>query len=353
MMKRTIVFQITIAIAFVLLSTANVKGDVLFTTDDGLAAYQTGITTLTNSPNYDWWYGCSPTSAGMIMGYYDRNGYDGGSGLELYPNLVPGATAETNTFGNPGAAVNQAIASTGYQHDFYNASNYGYNTGGGIGNGYGESVDDVATPTHSFDCLADFMGTSQDGMAVPILGQYWDNVNGGTTFWYGSDGSPMSASDIAYYETHGYAGILESSGMYGIGEYVSYAGYDVTTLYNQYIDTQGLSDGFTFDDYCAEIDAGRPVLIHTENHTMFGYGYDGTDTVYLYDTWNDLDGAGGPYLDGQNPGTMTWGGIYGGVYHVGVTVLEIAGGVLVPIPAAIFLGILGLGVVGVKLRKYA
>jgi hypothetical protein len=30
---------------------------------------------LTNTANYQWWYGCSPTAAGMLIGYYDRNGY--------------------------------------------------------------------------------------------------------------------------------------------------------------------------------------------------------------------------------------------------------------------------------------
>ena len=25
--------------------------------------------TLSNSPDYRWWYGCTPTSAGMMMGY--------------------------------------------------------------------------------------------------------------------------------------------------------------------------------------------------------------------------------------------------------------------------------------------
>ena len=49
---------------------------------------------LTNTSNYDWWYGCSPTSTGMMMGYYDRNGYMGYS----YSNLVPGGVAEASSF---------------------------------------------------------------------------------------------------------------------------------------------------------------------------------------------------------------------------------------------------------------
>ena len=41
-------------------------------------------------PSYVWWYGCAPTSAGMMMGYYDQKGYGGLS----YGNLVSGGTAE-------------------------------------------------------------------------------------------------------------------------------------------------------------------------------------------------------------------------------------------------------------------
>jgi hypothetical protein len=321
MMRRELILKsiVTIAIAVVLLSAAPAKADLLYTTDDGLVAYQAGITTLSNAPDYEWWYGCSPTSAGMMMGYYDRNGFD---------NLVPGGTAELSNYGSPGALANQIIASSGHIADFWK----GYGQSGNDPLGSGRTIPD------DFDCLADFMGTSQDGMSVTGIGS-WDNSDGSTTFWYFNDGSPMHASDIEYYETHGYAGMIESSGMYGIGEYVSYAGYDTTTLYNQYIDTLGLSDGFSFADYKAEIDAGRTVMIHTENHTMFGYGYDdsgASDLIYINDTWTAAEH------------TMIWGGEYGGVDHIGVTVMTI-----VPVPAAVLLGILGLGVVGIKLRKFA
>ena len=44
-------------------------------TSANLAARQQGTVVLPNTTDYDWWYGCSPTSAGMIMGHYDRNGY--------------------------------------------------------------------------------------------------------------------------------------------------------------------------------------------------------------------------------------------------------------------------------------
>ena len=48
-----------------------------------------------------------------------------------------------------------------------------------------------------------------------------------------------------------------------------------------------------------------------------------------------------------------WGGSYGGMDLLAITAFEPTGGVIVPVPAAVILGILGLGVVSIKLRKYA
>jgi len=123
------------------------------------------------------------------------------------------------------------------------------------------------------------------------------------------------------------------SGMYGIGEYLEYSGYDANVLYNQYIyGFNGISEGFTLEQYKAEIDSGRPVLIHVEGHSMFGYGYiDDTNIINVFDTWAP---------DGQNPGTMVWGGSYPygvqSLQHYAVTVVDV-----VPEPATI--AILGLG----------
>jgi len=275
-----------------------------------LVAYNFGGS-LPNAGSYDWWYGCSPTSAGMLLGWYDRNGYS---------NLVPDSEAETNTFGNPGALVNSMIASSGHINDFY----------GGLSpsGGYNLSGDDVVSPLHSFDCLADFMGTSQDA---------YGNSNGSTKFYFYNDNRPLTASAIFSYGPSYY----NSDGMYGIGEYISYAGYETAVLYNQYIyGRNGISAGFTYEQYKAEIDAGRGVLIHVQGHTMYGYGYiDGTDTIQVYDTW-------GPA--GLNPGTMTWGSSYpygsSSLAQYGVTVVQI-----VPEPVTIIL--LGLGGLLIRRRK--
>ena len=268
-----------------------------------LEVYSLG-SSLPGASSYDWWYGCSPTSAGMLLGWYDRNGYS---------NLVPGGDAELNTFGNPSALVNRVIASSGHINDFYSGLNPsgGYNLRG-----------DDKTISHSFDCLADFMGTSQDA---------YGNSNGSTSFYFYNDNSPLTASDLYSYGPNYYNG----EGMYGIGKYIRYAGYDAATLYSQLIyGYGGISAGFTYDQYKAEIDAGRGVLIQVEGHTMYGYGYiDGTNTIQVYDTWAPA---------GTNPGTMTWGGSYSGMQQFGVTVLTV-----IPEPATIVL--LSLG--GLLLRR--
>jgi len=198
--------------------------------------------------------------------------------------------------------------------------------------GYLASGDDSYT-TRDFDCLADFMGTSQDNLSAITGG----NVNGGTTFFYYTDNSPLTESDIFALGVDYY----NASGMYGLKEYLTWAGYDASTLYNQRIyGYDGIQEGFTYEQFKAEIDAGRPVLVHVKGHTMFGYGYGETDIpgseyVYVNDTWTP---------GGWNPGFLYWGEGYpywNGTAHIdlpmyGVTVMQV-----VPEPATIVLLSLG------------
>jgi hypothetical protein len=247
------------------------------------------------APDYQWWYGCSPTSAGMLMGYYDINGYGG----ETYRNLVPGTVAESSTFpsteGSWEYRVQHIIASQRHVSDFY-------------GGGYLASGDDVpGAPTGPLDSLADFMGTSQD---------VYENVNGATAFWFYTDGSRLSVADL--FNT-GDPGIYENSGTYGIYEYLRRAGYGDANpqtadhIYNQHIDTLGLPYGFSLGDYIAEVNAGRVVLLHLVNHTMLGYGYDSTTgELLMHDT--------------STPGEhrMYWGSTYYGYLLIGVTVVDLS-----------------------------
>ena len=271
-----------------------------------LSVYTTGAPTVVSSAcDYTWWYGCSPTSVGMIIGHYDREGYGSDPATRWYPDLVPGGTAELETFVGPptgwNALASSAIASQEHVDDFYSA-------------GYDKKNDDVSGPFHDFNCLADFMGTSQDSTG---------NNNGSTSFYYFTNGAPFTAADAYAY------GVWDEDGMYGVGEYITHSGYGYLTLYSQYIyGYKGNTLGFTLSQYQAEIDAGRPVIIQVEQHSMCGVGYEpGTDTIYVLDTWS------------AGPHAMIWGGSYSGLDQYGVMVLELSGGV--PEPSVLVL--LGLG----------
>lgn len=81
--------------------------------------------------------------------------------------------------------------------------------------------------------------------------------------------------------------------------------------YNQCVH-EYVPGGFTFDDFMSEIDAGRPVIIQVEGHSMLGYGYNTAGSiVYIHDTWD------------HSGHQMTWGGAYDGLQHYGVTVIQL------------------------------
>jgi PKD repeat protein len=147
------------------------------------------------------------------------------------------------------------------------------------------------------DCTGDYMGTNQASLG---------NVDGGTTFFYYPDGSPL------YNYTGSEPGARD--GCHGLLDFYESRGYTVVHNYSQLI--QGWNnntDGYTFEQYKHEIDSGRVVLIHIVGHTMLGFGYDDeTNLVYLHDTWD------------YNSHTMTWGGTYAGYAHNMVTVVKLA-----------------------------
>jgi hypothetical protein len=249
-----------------------------------------GDVTLPNAPAFDWSYGCSATAAAMMMGFYDRQGYSsmysgpGNGGVCPLTNAVwgPGECPLSAThIGIDGRAVRGNV-------DDYWIATYDPGPDPYILNGWPEHA--------SSDCTADFMGTSQSK---------YGNIDGGTTFFYYTDGSPLYdyvSQDPAWLD-----------GCHGLRLFVASRGYTVTENFSQYIfGYDGLSMGFTFQDYMSEIDAGRPVIIHVAGHSMLGFGYNPAGSIiYLHDTWDYYDHA------------MTWGGSYSGMEHYGVTVLRL------------------------------
>ncbi|MFN2272231.1 MAG: hypothetical protein ACK2US_15410, partial [Anaerolineae bacterium] len=223
-------------------------------------------------PAYDWAYGCSATSAAMIAGYYDRaeypNMYAGptNGGVAPMDSSVwtttvwntdcpgPGSTTVRN---NPLSATRTGVdglGTNGHVDDYW----IGYNCPGPdpwFGN--------WAEHTHG-DCTGDYMNTNQwvyiDPDPTPP--DYSFNTDGSTVFYYYNDGSATPTSVLLA------AGVPYSyDGAVGFQQFLESRGYTVVNAYNQYrLGYASATVGFTYDQFKAEIDAGRPTLIHVEGH---------------------------------------------------------------------------------------
>jgi len=259
--------------------------------------------TISNVPAMTWVFGCAATSAAMMFGHYDNSGYSnmyaGPTNGGVFPmtNATWGTvliSGETRAL-CPLSATRQGLDGRtirGHVDDYWIA----------YGNaGPDPFIGNWAEHAHG-ECTGDYMGTNQS---------LFSNSDGGTRFFYYTNGAPL-------YDYTGAEPALRD-GCHGLRLFVESRGYTVDVNFSQYIEGwPGTTQGFTFDDFKAEIDAGRPVLIHVVGHTMLGYGYDDIgSTIYIHDTWD------------YNDHSMTWGGSYSGMDHVGVSVLS-----LVSLPAA-------------------
>lgn len=267
--------------------------------------HEAGLNVLSDVPAFDWSFGCSATSAAMIAGYYDRTGY-----TNMYAGQTNGGVMPMNNSVWPdwvdshGDTRHQCPLSA--THDGLD----GRTTSGHVDDYWiyygqpGPDPWDGNWAEHTLgDCTGDFMKTNQ--WVNPD--DEW-NTDGSTVFYNYPDGSPVYDYQLAG------AGVPYTyDGGYGLKLFYESRGYTVATMYNQYIDALGLTYGFTYDQYKAEIDAGRPVMIHLEGHTIVGVGYDdsSSDQMYIHDTWD------------YNTHTMTWGGSYGGMQHRGVTIVRL------------------------------
>lgn len=257
------------------------------------AAASATAVVLSGMPAYIWSFGCSPTAGAMIAAYYDNHGYP-----NLYTGPANGGAAPLDNLGWGTATISGQVRNlcpiSATRLGLDNRSTRGHVDDYWIS--YGSSATDPYitnnwTEHAPYDCVADFMGTNQS--EVP-------NQDGSTRFYY-------------YVGNSAYAGTNEGDGGYGFELFFESRGYQVVRRFNQYISGyNNLTAGFTFDQYKAEIDAGRPVMVHVMGHSMAGYGYDTVgNLVYVRDTWDLSDH------------TFPWGGSYEGMQHYAVSVLEL------------------------------
>jgi len=248
-------------------------------------------------PSYSWVFGCSAVSGAMIAAYYDNNGYD---------NMYAGPT---NGGVMPLTDTSWATWYDGFVHYPNNpliASHNGVDgraTKGSIDDywvQYGSSANDpyIGNWTeHTWsDAIGDYMKTSQTA---------YSNTDGSTAFWNYSSATKLTCSAMVS------GGIDHLDGTYGRKLFYEARGYTVTDCYNQNTDNN-YAGGFSLADFQAEIDAGHPVLLNLDGHSIVGYGYDGS-TIYIRDTWDN---------NPANTYTMTWGTSYSGMDLLSVSVVH-------------------------------
>jgi hypothetical protein len=266
---------------------------------------ETGISILP-VPAYDWSFGCSATSAAMIAAYYDRTSYpdmytgptNGGVmplDNSVWPDWYDGYEWRNQC---PLSATHNGLdgrATRGHVDDYW----IRYGAPGPdpyTANGWAEHT--------AGDCTGDYMKTNKWFGTVQGF-----NYDGGTVFYNYPSGAPLYAATMEAGGIHVY------DGGYGFKLFYESRGYAVTTMYNQYIRGAGSNPslGFTYDQYKSEIDAGRPVMIHVQGHTMVGVGYDdsASNLMYIHDTWDYVTH------------TMQWGGSYAGMDHYAVTIVQL------------------------------
>ena len=262
-----------------------------------------GSVILADVPGYDWSFGCSPTSASMMAGYYDRTGR---------PNIYTGPTnggvapMDNSSWGSvvingetrkqcPISATRNGVdgrTTRGHVDDYWVSYN-SMSPDPYITNGWTQHTWD--------DCTADYMYSNQYS---------YQCSDGGTGFIVDTTGLPVKVL----------ASWNQRDGLFGLTQFYISRGYTVTDYYTQFIYPYGGNTiGFNFTQYKQEINAGRPVLLQLSGHTILGYGYDdATFTVYLHDTWD------------YSMHSMTWGGSYGGMQQWGVGLIQLSGSVIIP-----------------------
>jgi len=256
------------------------------------------IKTLT-VPAFNWVFGCSSVSGAMIAGYYDRTEYPNMYSGPTNGGLMPLDTSSWPTWSD---------GYTTYPNCPLIASKNGVDgrtIKGSIDDywvQYGSSASDPyitgAWAQHAWEsAIGDYMKTSQSAYA---------NKDGSTVFYtWGSSALPLTCTEL---ETYGYANV---DGTYGRKLFYEARGYTVTDCYSQKTDNT-IPGGFSFNQFKAEIDAGRPVMLNLVGHTVVGVGYDDTtNTVYIHDTWD------------FNNHTMTWGGSYSGMELLSVSIVNL------------------------------
>ena len=226
-------------------------------------------------PQAEYMYGCACTATGMLLGYYDKYGYLGydvsniiDGDIAVYSRGLDGNKYDMDAFDT---VLGNFIANQNYVDLFYDTTPEQELQ-------YTLKQDDSLN-TDVYDCLASWLGT----------GQYWRyNKDFSTTYCFTSLEYLLNTSETITIDDLTMP-IKFVDFKYGLYEYLATVGYtlDAALTASTLVDVAG--GEFTFEDYMAEIDAGRPVLISITGHQMVGYGYNETTREIIFDDTYDAD----------------------------------------------------------------
>jgi hypothetical protein len=232
-------------------------------TDRGLRDNSKDMVTL-NVPAYTWRHGCGPSAAGMVIGYWAIHGYG---------DLIMGNDYWTMNDGvrNMIAEDHCDMECNPTPQDHYRDYSCPRDDGGPV-------IPDMSEVggTHESNCVADFMKTSWSSISMAYVWSRYNCVPNGL---------------------------------------ILYCAY-MNENYN-FIVRQRLYSQFSWEDYKAEIDAGRPMVLlvdingdHMTDHFATAIGYnDATNEYAVHDTW---DTGTHWYLWRPVAVESTWG-VYGAI----------------------------------------
>ena len=250
-------------------------------------------------PEAEYMYGCTPTAVGMILGYYDLYGYRGAD----FSDLIDG-DVDLKSRGTDGNAydmdafdtvLGRAIATEDYVYRFFSRGDLDVITGNKAGSYWTTSVEEELEysfanggegpemRTDVWNCIADYLGT----------GQIWrGNDNLSTSISQSTLEDILNYNMNINYVINGIQRLVDwrfTSMLYGLHLYVENKGYSLDRKISGTYVVDAAGGDFTFEDYKAEIDAGRPVLISIEGHSMVGYGYNPETNEIIFDDCYNAD----------------------------------------------------------------
>jgi hypothetical protein len=224
---------------------------------------------LTETPDYDWYAGCFGTASGNLAGFWDRHGlpdfYAGPTGGGLAPLDSSGGNVSIRSLWASRANVDGRPANKpGHMDDYYVAYEYSGP----------DPYLPAGRPEHSPDCIGDFIGLNQNKW-TNLNNECRGNIDAFSFVFWDKTGNRRAN----FYTTNAGAYVPDIGS--GLREWARYRGYDadVFTQLTSFNGERTTTNGFTYENVKAEINAGYPVLLFLQPTAEFSRTVGGVANV--------------------------------------------------------------------------